>query len=122
VKKRVMKAKKGKAIDLDKEIGERIRARRIEMDMSQVELGALMGLTFQQIQKYERGKNRLAASRLPLIAETLDVPITYFFGGDNGKKKPIDFDTQTLRVARLYSKLKKNDRILVKSIVRHVSS
>jgi transcriptional regulator with XRE-family HTH domain len=65
----------------DTEIGKRVRALRLERGLSQTELGGLLGVTFQQIQKYEKGANRVAAGRLQRIAEALDVPITFFYSG-----------------------------------------
>jgi transcriptional regulator with XRE-family HTH domain len=65
----------------DLEIGRRIRALRLERGLSQTELGNLLGVTFQQIQKYEKGANRVAAGRLQRVAESLDVPITFFYSG-----------------------------------------
>src|SRR4051795_8296778 len=65
----------------DAEIGKRIRARRLERGLSQTELGQRLGVTFQQIQKYEKGANRVGAGRLQRIAEVLDVPITFFYDG-----------------------------------------
>lgn len=63
----------------DIHVGSRIRLRRILLKMSQERLGHALGLTFQQIQKYERGTNRVGASRLFDISRILDVPISYFF-------------------------------------------
>lgn len=65
----------------DAEIGKRIRALRLERGLSQTELGNLLGVTFQQIQKYEKGANRVAAGRLQRVAEALEVPITFFYAG-----------------------------------------
>jgi len=64
---------------VDVHVGYRIRRRRSLLGMSQTALGSAVGLTFQQIQKYERGVNRVAASRLFEFAAVLDVPVTYFF-------------------------------------------
>jgi transcriptional regulator with XRE-family HTH domain len=72
----------------DIRFGHKMRARRIVLGMSQTELGAAVGVTFQQIQKYERGVNRVSASFLEELAATLRVPITYFFDGhpaENGQ-------------------------------------
>jgi transcriptional regulator with XRE-family HTH domain len=66
---------------IDKRLGERVRARRLEIDMSQEQLAELLGVTFQQVQKYERGVNRIAASRLYDIAHALDMPVCRFFDG-----------------------------------------
>ena len=65
----------------DAEIGKRIRARRLERGLSQTELGQRLGVTFQQVQKYEKGTNRVGAGRLQRVAEILDVPITFFYNG-----------------------------------------
>ena len=64
---------------IDAHVGARIRLRRTLMGMSQERLGEALGLTFQQIQKYERGANRVGASRLYDLARVLDVPISFFF-------------------------------------------
>ncbi|MBL0406452.1 helix-turn-helix transcriptional regulator [Microvirga aerilata] len=66
---------------IDKHIGSRVRARRIMLGMSQEKLADAIGLTFQQIQKYEKGVNRIGASRLLHIAGILDVSIEFFFEG-----------------------------------------
>ena len=60
-------------------VGSRVRMRRKMMGMSQEKLGERLGITFQQIQKYEKGTNRIGASRLQKIAEILEVPVSYFF-------------------------------------------
>lgn len=67
--------------DIDRHIGIRIRARRIAINISQEKLGEALGLTFQQVQKYEKGVNRVGASRLLHIAQILGVDIDYFFKG-----------------------------------------
>jgi transcriptional regulator with XRE-family HTH domain len=64
----------------DLEIGQKIRALRVARDMSQTTLADGLGVTFQQVQKYERGANRVSAGRLQKIAEMLDKPITFFYG------------------------------------------
>lgn len=64
----------------DVETGTRIRERRLALGLSQTVLGKRIGVTFQQLQKYETGKNRLGASRLQRTAEALNVPVAYFFG------------------------------------------
>lgn len=66
----------------DKAIGKLIRMRRIEQKISQSDLGGKLGVSFQQVQKYEKGVNRVGAARLQQIAAALDVPVTYFFNGD----------------------------------------
>ena len=64
---------------IDAHVGKRLRIRRKILSISQTKLGDAVGLTFQQIQKYERGANRISASRLFEFSEILDVPISYFF-------------------------------------------
>jgi transcriptional regulator with XRE-family HTH domain len=60
-------------------VGGRVRMRRKMLGLSQEKLGEMLGITFQQIQKYEKGTNRVGASRLQAMAQALDVPIAYFF-------------------------------------------
>ncbi len=64
---------------VDMHVGKRVRIRRRLLDMSQADLGDAIGLTFQQVQKYERGANRISASVLFRLSEVLDVPISFFF-------------------------------------------
>lgn len=73
------------ADDHDKAVGALIRERRLALGLSQSDLGKRIGVTFQQIQKYERGRNRLGASRLERTAEALDVPVSYLFSLIEGR-------------------------------------
>lgn len=66
---------------IDKHVGRRVRWRRRELNFSQEKLGELLGLTFQQIQKYEKGVNRISAGRLFEMSRVLDTTISYFFMG-----------------------------------------
>ena len=66
---------------IDKHVGSRVRMRRMMLSMSQEKLGDALGLTFQQVQKYEKGTNRIGASRLQHIAHILQVPVAFFFEG-----------------------------------------
>src|SRR5258708_7563787 len=66
---------------IDKHVGSRVRMRRMMLSMSQEKLGDALGLTFQQVQKYEEGTNRIGASRLQQISQTLQVPVSFFFEG-----------------------------------------
>ena len=66
---------------VDKYVGSRVRMRRIMLGMSQEKLGEALGITFQQIQKYEKGVNRIGASRLQQLARVLGVPPAFFFEG-----------------------------------------
>lgn len=72
---------KGSSDAIDKYVGSRVRARRLGLRMSQTKLGDAIGVTFQQIQKYENGTNRIGASNLFKISKTLDVPVSYMFEG-----------------------------------------
>lgn len=69
---------------VDRHVGNRIRMRRIMLAMSQEKLGEAIGLTFQQIQKYEKGTNRVSASRLQQIADILQVSVAFLFEGAPG--------------------------------------
>lgn len=64
---------------IDIHVGSRVRLRRMMLGMSQEKLGEHLGITFQQIQKYEKGTNRIGASRLQAIARVLNVPVAFFF-------------------------------------------
>jgi transcriptional regulator with XRE-family HTH domain len=66
---------------VDKYVGSRVRMRRLMLGMSQEKLGDALGLTFQQVQKYEKGKNRLGASRLQHLSHILQIPVPFFFEG-----------------------------------------
>jgi transcriptional regulator with XRE-family HTH domain len=74
-----MKAKLPNPVDIF--VGGRVRMRRLMLEMSQEKLGDALGLTFQQVQKYEKGTNRIGASRLHQISRILQVPIPFFFEG-----------------------------------------
>jgi transcriptional regulator with XRE-family HTH domain len=66
---------------IDKHVGSKVRMRRMMMSMSQEKLGDALGLTFQQVQKYEKGTNRIGASRMQQISNILQVPVSFFFDG-----------------------------------------
>jgi transcriptional regulator with XRE-family HTH domain len=66
---------------VDKHVGSRMRTRRLLAGLSQEKLGEALGITFQQIQKYEKGTNRISASRLQQAARVLSVPVEYFYEG-----------------------------------------
>ena len=76
---------------VDRYVGSRVRMRRIMLGMSQEKLGEALGLTFQQVQKYEKGTNRVGASRIQQISEILQVPVSFLFeGGPGGGLGKID--------------------------------
>jgi transcriptional regulator with XRE-family HTH domain len=66
---------------VDRHVGIRVRMRRLMLEMSQEKLGDELGLTFQQVQKYEKGSNRIGAGRLHQLSHILDVPVSFFFEG-----------------------------------------
>jgi transcriptional regulator with XRE-family HTH domain len=66
---------------IDKHVGSRVRMRRLMLNMSQTVLADSLGLTFQQVQKYEKGSNRVSASRLQHMCQILQVPVSFFFEG-----------------------------------------
>ena len=81
---------------IDVHVGKRLRLRRTLLGMSQERLGELLGLTFQQVQKYERGANRIGSSRLFQLGQILDVPVSFFFddmprGGPGAGHAPAGF-------------------------------
>ncbi len=113
---------------VDVHVGARLRQRRKLLGMNQTKLGSSIGLTFQQVQKYEKGTNRISASRLYALSGTLDVPIEYFFsdmptavaassptlGGGRAKKppsyQPDPMGTrETLELVRAYYKIEDAD-------------
>ena len=102
---------------VDEHVGERIRVRRMLLGMTQEKLGEALGLSFQQVQKYEKGANRVSASRLFQLSRILNVPAPYFFENvpadaasharrlsDDGKAVPADMPTshETLSLIRAY--------------------
>ena len=113
---------------VDVHVGARLRQRRTLLGMNQTKLGSAIGLTFQQVQKYEKGTNRISASRLYALSGTLDVPIEYFFSdmstavaassptlGGGRAKKPPSYEPDpmatrgTLELVRAYYKIEDAD-------------
>jgi transcriptional regulator with XRE-family HTH domain len=76
-----------RANPIDLHVGSRVRLRRMLLGMSQEKLGESLGITFQQIQKYEKGTNRVGASRLQQIARVLQTPVSFFFEDAPGQEK-----------------------------------
>ena len=118
VRRRRQKSDKPNPTDVH--VGSRVRLRRTLLGMSQEKLGEAIGLTFQQVQKYERGANRVGASRLFDLSRVLDVPVSYFFeemapagearpapggeGADRGEPDPM-LKRETLELVRAYYKI-----------------
>lgn len=84
------KRSRAQANTVDTHVGQRIRDKRNERGMSQTEVANALGVTFQQVQKYERGTNRVGASRLFDLSRILSVPVQYFFEGLNNQPTPIE--------------------------------
>jgi transcriptional regulator with XRE-family HTH domain len=83
---------------IDKHVGNRVRMRRLILNMSQTEIGDALGLTFQQVQKYEKGTNRISASRLQQLCRILQVPVAFFFEGAPralGLPEPTEADAES---------------------------
>jgi transcriptional regulator with XRE-family HTH domain len=103
------------ATKIDKLVGTNIRVHRLAAGLSQEELGAKLGVTFQQIQKYEKGANRVGSGRLYQIAEILEVPVKSFYAGgaqqkDTRTSSPFDLlaDALTMQMAREFGKMTDN--------------
>lgn len=111
---------------VDVHVGARLQLRRKLMRISQTELGQHVGITFQQIQKYERGTNRISASRLYEFANILDVPVSFFFDGfDEVNQSPRPamavVSTETLATAAYLEQIpdaakKRSIRALIKAL------
>src|SRR4030043_303476 len=91
---------------VDTHVGSRVRLRRMLLGMSQERLGDSMGLTFQQVQKYEKGVNRIGASRLFQISKILDVPVQFFFEeaphiGDGSPARGLASGSMVARTGRI---------------------
>lgn len=104
---------------VDAAVGVRVRMRRLQLRITQQELGDKIGLTFQQVQKYEKGTNRIGASRLHQIAEVLQCPVAFFFEGNAnivatelGAPDPVAMLTTSdgMTIARCWHKLRPNVR------------
>ena len=97
----------------DKVLGQRIRIRRTEIKMSQAELGSKLGVSFQQVQKYEKGVNRIGSIRLGEIAKALQVPVSFFYD-TSGKQEEVETlmfgDARySLRLLKAYAKIPSDD-------------
>src|SRR3954462_8532691 len=104
---------------IDRHVGSRVRMRRMMLNLTQEKLAGSLGLTFQQVQKYEKGVNRIGASRLSQIAEALQVPVAYFFVGAEAHPSPKKADVEAaaavdrfvasadgIRLRRAFAKIK----------------
>lgn len=114
-------------------IGQKMRARRLSEGVSQEKLGDAVGVTFQQVQKYEKGTNRISASRLMQITAVLKVAPTSFFDGAPGKKKTIlgtpktDYVSEFVKSAdgialiRAYGRMPKQLRLSIVHLVQKIA-
>lgn len=111
---------------INKHIGKRIKKRRIELGLSQRSLGDRMGITFQQVQKYENGLNGVSTERLFQMAENLKIPVIYFFVGLDEKavhKLPCESsDRETLELVKGFNRIAdKLTRQRISNLVRAIS-
>ena len=100
---------KGKPRPIDVHVGAWVRRRRTQLGMSQTALGDILGLRFQQVQKYENATNRIAASRLYDLSQALDVPVGYFFEEmppEVAASSPALGERETLELLRAHRKIK----------------
>ncbi len=98
--------------DVDRQVGNRIRERRVMLGLSQQQMAVMIGVTYQQAHKYERGINRISAGRLYDIARVLRVPVGYFFEGLEGEPSEDDLSRRQrmcLELARNFTQIP-NDR------------
>ena len=133
-----MRKPRPRANAIDGHVGSRVRTRRTLLGLNQTQLGDALGITFQQVQKYENGSNRIGASRLYQISKNLDVPVSYFYEDmpdDIGRPlKPLrrptrdegDLDTmhrrETLELVRAYCRIgNENVRLRLRDMVREVA-
>lgn len=116
---------------VDRHVGQRLRLRRTLVGLSQTELGHSVDLTFQQIQKYEKGASRIGASKLARIAKVLGVPISFFFDGISDRAETGDVtvspssETPTrvqLEIARLLSRIPASQAKRMLALVRAMAS
>ena len=106
---------------VDIHVGKRVRERRLSLGMSQADLGEYLRLTFQQIQKYERGANRISASKLWALSNFFEVPIEWFFDGlgKAGKgQKDVMTKPETRQFVRYYSACPESTRNHLRALIR----
>lgn len=112
--------------DIDRDIGVRIRARRLELAMSQEGLGDKIGVTFQQIQKYERGVNRVSAATLMMVAEALDVQASALMPPIASKDERAEAlmldEPAAAEVMALYVRLNGDGRRVLAGLVRSLAA
>lgn len=118
---------------IDTMVGRKMRLRRMALGLNQSELGAAIGVRFQQVQKYESGANRVSASRLWSVARALDVPVSYFFEGadmllsEAEHSNPLDqfdllFDRDVVDVCNIFVALPQRQKHAVLEFLRSISA
>ena len=110
---------------IEVELGRRLFQRRIELGMPQRDLGRAVGVSLSAIQKYERGENRIAASRLSALAEALEIDVAYFFGDARQVPPELRGDAPSrysLEILKLLRDLGPADQRLVLSVTRRLHS
>lgn len=90
---------------IDIHVGERVRARRLLTGLSQDAFASKLGITFQQVQKYEKGANRISASRLYRISKILNVPVAYFFDDMDGQEVLSGLKREGLELVRAFNRI-----------------
>ncbi len=119
--------------EIDVHVGQRVRQRRVLCGLSQTELAKALGLTFQQLQKYERGMNRISASKLWQISQVLDVPVQWFFKEfsepkeeEGSRREALHMKREVLELVRNYvavpADVQRKFLSLVKSIANSAST
>lgn len=111
---------------IDAAVGRRVKRRRKALGLSQTELATCIGVKFQQVQKYESGTNRIAASRLWEISEALDVPVTYFFqdikrSGATGPADP-DQNPETRQIEALIGNVPAPQKHALLTLIRTIQT
>lgn len=129
--KKRYEARRGRVDARDAEIGKRIRALRLERGLSQTDLADSLKLTFQQVQKYEKGVNRVSATRLLEIAENLNIPIMFFYGATTRTDTPdtdsveagLEFMTTAgaVRLMRAYSQMNSGKRVALAKLAEEMA-
>lgn len=105
----------------DAQIGGRLRAMRIDRKMSQQELGEALGVSFQQIQKYEKGVNRVSAARLNQIAQVLKTTPQMLAGwGNTPQVDGFDFDVESYKLAKSFSRLPDHLKGKIRSLINSI--
>ena len=106
----------------DRHVGSRVRMRRILLAMSQEKLADALGLTFQQVQKYENGTNRIGASRLKQISDILQVPVAFFFEGAPNASAPHGSHGSALLMAQIDAFVSDSDGLRLIGAFRRIDN